>query len=153
MQLSVLAAIAAFGSFTMAWPTFGSSERSLETRAEVAGCDECSLTGRNALQCWCQTRHNGNTAKTTRSLDKCLGNNNGTVRMQDNGNFSRTCGDIYLESDSTLQALCMTSARSQNKRSPIDLNSVISNDNGYLRCFDHVGCCVKGTCSYDIGCS
>ncbi|KAJ7825014.1 Cyanovirin-N [Mycena leptocephala] len=94
-------------------------------------CTKISFnSANNSLTATCELSGNTGTETTTIPLNACVGNDNGELAA--GSNFSTSCGNISF-SGVTLSATCENPTGNLIHTS-IDLNSVLSNNNGVLHC-------------------
>ncbi|KAJ6535650.1 Cyanovirin-N [Mycena capillaripes] len=96
-----------------------------------ATCTGISFNSSNDnLTATCQKSGGIGTATTTIGLNSCVGNSNGELVA--GGAFSSSCSSISF-SGITLSATCQTPSGT-TIRTSLDLNAVLSNNNGFLTC-------------------
>ncbi|KAJ6577698.1 Cyanovirin-N [Mycena capillaripes] len=105
-------------------------ERNAETNFS-ATCSGISFNSSNDnLTATCQNSGGVGTTTTTIGLNSCVGNTNGELTA--GNSFSSSCSSISF-SGVTLSATCRTPSGG-SIRASLDLNSVLSNNNGFLTC-------------------
>ncbi|KAM0287707.1 hypothetical protein ACHAQH_000238 [Verticillium albo-atrum] len=78
-------------------------------------------------------------------LGKCVGNNGGTLIDHEDGKFQSSCEKCKLTNnhdDGTQFLVCKCHTTDENggmRRTKLDLDKVLYNDNGTLGCHDHLG--------------
>ncbi|KAJ7915271.1 Cyanovirin-N [Mycena leptocephala] len=113
----------------------GALATSAEGRAPAtnfsATCTGISFNSSNDnLTATCQKSGGVGTETTTIGLNSCVGNTNGELTA--GVNFSGSCSSISF-SGVTLSAICKTPTGT-TIRTSLDLNAVLSNNNGVLTC-------------------
>ncbi|KAI1260353.1 hypothetical protein F5Y18DRAFT_405710 [Xylariaceae sp. FL1019] len=74
-------------------------------------------------------------------LNRCIGNNNGEMIRQPDGNFSTSCDCDKLKGPPTyLYCICNSDTGRNNTWNAFELSNFITNDDGQLRCFNARGC-------------
>ncbi|KAJ6535593.1 Cyanovirin-N [Mycena capillaripes] len=127
---SVLLAIFAMAAAPGALATPVDDERAAETNFS-ATCTGISFNSSNDnLTATCQKSGGVGTETTTIGLNSCVGNTNGELVA--GAAFSGSCSSISF-SGVTLSATCKTPTGT-TIRTSIDLNAVLSNNNGVLTC-------------------
>ncbi|KAJ6481538.1 Cyanovirin-N [Mycena vitilis] len=105
-------------------------ERASETNFSST-CSGISFNaGNDDLTATCQNSGGVGTTTTTIGLNSCVGNTNGELTA--GNSFSGSCSGISF-SGVTLSATCSTPNGGSISTS-LDLNSVLSNNNGFLTC-------------------
>jgi len=92
-------------------------------------CTNFSIN-RGILQADCH-RKNGDTRRSKIDLDRFVANDNGSLVVRPNGNFSKTCSDITF-SDGVLHCLAQQSNGNFRQASQLNLNNFIQNNDGNL---------------------
>ncbi|KLO10857.1 CNVH-domain-containing protein [Schizopora paradoxa] len=129
LPIVLLLSCSAFGAFT--------SKRAAEINF-ASTCENITLDPSNAeLTAECLNAA-GNTLSTTEiALDSCIENFNGQLVASATGGFSNTCLDLTFTQSSgspILSADCVNAADTALFPTSIDLNSLITNNNGILTC-------------------
>ncbi|KAM7203433.1 Cyanovirin-N [Naviculisporaceae sp. PSN 640] len=102
----------------------------LGKRSYMSSCTACILRNDNPrLFCACPNKA-GKGIISNIDLNTCIGNRNGTLIWQRDGNFKRTCFTAFLANGHELFANCRTSGNSTDTR--IDLNEKIHNIDGVI---------------------
>jgi hypothetical protein len=94
-------------------------------------CYSISVQGRNNLKALCKD-HNSRIIESSVDLNKCIGNIEGKLTAQ-SGGYTQSTRNCAFKRGSILFCECRTS-QGKYKRSNINLNSLVGNINGILKC-------------------
>ncbi|KLO08355.1 Cyanovirin-N [Schizopora paradoxa] len=98
-------------------------------------CPDISLGSSDVLTAAC-FNNAGALVTSSISLDSCIANTNGKLVAKSGGAFDHSCTDVVFESSGSsaeLTAQC-NNDKKQAVTTTIDLNSVLTNNNGFLTC-------------------
>ncbi|KAI0477930.1 CVNH domain-containing protein [Xylariaceae sp. FL0804] len=134
-----LAALSGMLATALAAPAAGLGSGSIAKRSFSASCDRWDLTqqGSNAwLEAYCQIG-DGDQYHSVINLNNCIEDLDSAMVGGPGGDFAASCNNMYLDAETNLHATCGDGAEST-----INLDTVLSNENGELACYTFVGCAV-----------
>ncbi|KAI0019806.1 Cyanovirin-N [Xylariomycetidae sp. FL0641] len=78
---------------------------------------------------------------STLNLNQCYKNDGGLILQEDGGDFGGTCDDCELVNDYYMTCRCIKADTTPDHKYKytIFLADLIENDDGLLKCYDHVG--------------
>ncbi|SPO00261.1 uncharacterized protein DNG_03106 [Cephalotrichum gorgonifer] len=85
-------------------------------------------------------RTHGGSRTTTLDLDRCFINDNGALRRDDRGKYSKSCVKCQMNPNRPSWMWCQCKDKSKNwKESEINLNDYLANQDGKLCCGNSCG--------------